>query len=141
MRRRSQAGLMHWRGVTPADVMAPDHVQITALTRALKVNIKVAYLDGHLHGQEGNVSFVDFTNVEESTIDPVILLYRCVGCSSCLLEATCLWLIDPDITMSSISGARSPWTWSCSERILVHSTEDSLVRLVCPLANVWNRVV
>ena len=68
----------HWRGlrVRCADVEALDHVQMTALTRALKVNIKVAYLDGHVHAQEGNVSFVDFTNVEESAIDPVILLYR-----------------------------------------------------------------
>lgn len=53
-------------------------MQMTALTRALKVNIKVAYLDGHVHGQEGNVSFVDFTNVDESAIDPVTLLYRYV---------------------------------------------------------------
>ncbi|EPS98937.1 hypothetical protein FOMPIDRAFT_1148232 [Fomitopsis schrenkii] len=53
-----------------------DHVQMTALTRALRVNIKVAYLDGHVHGHEGNVSFVEFNDAEEAAIDPVILLYR-----------------------------------------------------------------
>ncbi|KZT69469.1 cysteine proteinase [Daedalea quercina L-15889] len=53
-----------------------DHVQMTALTKALKVNVSVAYLDGHVHGEEGKVDFVQFKNVEDSTIDPVVLLYR-----------------------------------------------------------------
>ena len=52
-----------------------DHVQITALTRALKVNIRVAYLDGH--DTDGNVNFVDFQSVPpEDFQDPPVLLYR-----------------------------------------------------------------
>ncbi|CCM04139.1 uncharacterized protein FIBRA_06301 [Fibroporia radiculosa] len=51
-----------------------DHVQITALSRALKVNINVAYLDGR--SEEGKVDFVDFQNVDEPGTEPVILLYR-----------------------------------------------------------------
>ncbi|KAI0920455.1 hypothetical protein AcW1_002189 [Taiwanofungus camphoratus] len=54
-----------------------DHVQITALSRALRVNISVAYLDGRAHGsQEGQVDFVQFHNTDEVDTDPVILLYR-----------------------------------------------------------------
>jgi len=54
-----------------------DHVQMTALSRALKVNVRIAYLDGHLHGsQEGTVDFVDFRNTDEDGTEPVILLYR-----------------------------------------------------------------
>ncbi len=66
-----------------------DHVQITALTRALCVNIFVAYLDGRLRtrsvsnndkgkGKEREaveVEFVEFQNGEEG-LDPVRLLYR-----------------------------------------------------------------
>lgn len=54
-----------------------DHVQMTALSRALKVNVSVAYLDGHVHGEEGKVDFVEFKNVEDPVIEPVTLLYRC----------------------------------------------------------------
>ncbi|KAH9922178.1 cysteine proteinase [Fomitopsis serialis] len=53
-----------------------DHVQMTALSRALKVNVSVAYLDGHVHGEEGKVDFVEFKNVEDPVIEPVTLLYR-----------------------------------------------------------------
>ncbi|KAH9837790.1 cysteine proteinase [Rhodofomes roseus] len=53
-----------------------DHVQMTALSRVLKVNISVAYLDGHVRGEEGKVDFVEFNNVEDSVIDSVTLLYR-----------------------------------------------------------------
>lgn len=51
-----------------------DHVQITALARALKVNVSVAYLDGHAD----IVDFVDFTNVAPDVIGshPLVLLYR-----------------------------------------------------------------
>ncbi|KAL5478881.1 hypothetical protein ACEPAI_2158 [Sanghuangporus weigelae] len=52
-----------------------DHVQITALTKILKLNIEVAYLDGH--GADGSVNFVQFHNVPpEDFDDPPVLLYR-----------------------------------------------------------------
>ncbi|KAH9948479.1 cysteine proteinase [Amylocystis lapponica] len=54
-----------------------DHVQMTALTQALKVNINVAYLDGRPHGShDGTVDFVTFHNTDEENTEPVILLYR-----------------------------------------------------------------
>ncbi|OBZ74856.1 Ubiquitin thioesterase otubain-like protein [Grifola frondosa] len=53
-----------------------DHVQITALSRALKVNISVAYLDGRSADADGKVDFVEFQNNDEVDTDPVILLYR-----------------------------------------------------------------
>lgn len=61
------------------NVLGTDHVQITALSRALKVNISVAYLDGRVYGsEEGKVDFVEFQNTDEPGVDPVILLYRYV---------------------------------------------------------------
>lgn len=53
-----------------------DHVQITALSRAMKVNIRVAYLDGRR--EDGHVDFVDFRNAEADAIgsEPLVLLYR-----------------------------------------------------------------
>ena len=52
-----------------------DHVQMTALSRALKTNIRVAYLDGH--STDGTVNFVDFVNTPpEDSPDPPVLLYR-----------------------------------------------------------------
>lgn len=69
---------------TPAICIA-DHVQITALTTALKVNVRVAYLDGHEHGKgkDANVdtspvNFVNFDNGEGDQLEPLTLLYRCV---------------------------------------------------------------
>lgn len=60
-----------------------DHVQITALTTALKVNVRVAYLDGHEHGKgtaadadTSPVNFVNFDNGEGEQLEPVSLLYR-----------------------------------------------------------------
>ncbi|KAI0821438.1 cysteine proteinase [Irpex lacteus] len=54
-----------------------DHIQITALTKALKINIQVAYLDGH---SASTVNFVDFLNNEEGIENdggkPPVLLYR-----------------------------------------------------------------
>ena len=53
---------------------------MTALTKALKINIRVAYLDGH---SATTVNFVDFLNNEEGVdsngAKPAVLLYRYVG--------------------------------------------------------------
>ncbi|OSD03720.1 cysteine proteinase [Trametes coccinea BRFM310] len=53
-----------------------DHVQINALTSMLKVNINVAYLDGH--DPNGQVNYVPFQNApdEDADTEPVHLLYR-----------------------------------------------------------------
>ncbi|KAH9856300.1 cysteine proteinase [Lenzites betulinus] len=51
-----------------------DHVQIIALSKMLKVNINVAYLDGH--DTQGTVSFVPFQNAHDPDTEPVHLLYR-----------------------------------------------------------------
>ncbi|EKM52617.1 uncharacterized protein PHACADRAFT_261168 [Phanerochaete carnosa HHB-10118-sp] len=60
-----------------------DHVQITALTTALKVNVRVAYLDGHEHGKgptadpdTSPINFVSFDNGEGEELEAVTLLYR-----------------------------------------------------------------
>lgn len=67
-------------------------MQITALARALKLNISVAYLDGH--SPEGKVEFVPFQNVDADAIgaQPLFLLYRY---NSCPLECftRCFMLI------------------------------------------------
>lgn len=56
-----------------------DHVQMTALTRALKMDVNVAYLDGR--SPNGKVDFVEFrdpdSQLENST--PITLLYRWVS--------------------------------------------------------------
>jgi len=49
-----------------------DHVQITALSRALRISVKIAYLDGR--GTDGKVDFVDFDS--SAGDDPLRLLYR-----------------------------------------------------------------
>ncbi|KAH8104097.1 cysteine proteinase [Cristinia sonorae] len=53
-----------------------DHVQITALTKALNFSIQVAYLDGH--GNDGTVNFVEFQIAppEEGSPPSPVLLYR-----------------------------------------------------------------
>ncbi|TDL26983.1 cysteine proteinase [Rickenella mellea] len=52
-----------------------DHVQMTALTRALQTNINVAYLDGH--SEDGKVNFVEFRgSAPEENENPPVLLYR-----------------------------------------------------------------
>ncbi|KAI0370907.1 cysteine proteinase [Pilatotrama ljubarskyi] len=51
-----------------------DHVQIAALSKMLKANINVAYLDGH--DAQGTVSFVSFQNAPDPNAEPVNLLYR-----------------------------------------------------------------
>jgi len=50
-----------------------DHVQITALCRVLRLDVKVAYLDGR--GDTGTVEFVEFQN-ESVAQEPMTLLYR-----------------------------------------------------------------
>ncbi|KAK7676967.1 hypothetical protein QCA50_020085 [Cerrena zonata] len=53
-----------------------DHVQMTALTRALKINVNVAYLDGHARSDGVvTVDFVKFDNATEPE-EPISLLYR-----------------------------------------------------------------
>ena len=49
---------------------------MTALSRALELNIDVAYLDGR--SPIGQVDFVQFRNPPESTETPITLLYRFV---------------------------------------------------------------
>ncbi|KAA1466805.1 cysteine proteinase [Dentipellis sp. KUC8613] len=51
-----------------------DHVQVTALSRALKINVSVAYLDGH--SADGHVDFVEFVNARDEKEPPLVLLYR-----------------------------------------------------------------
>ncbi|TFY55447.1 hypothetical protein EVG20_g9315 [Dentipellis fragilis] len=51
-----------------------DHVQVTALSRALKINVSVAYLDGH--SSDGHVDFVEFVNARDEKEPPLVLLYR-----------------------------------------------------------------
>jgi len=52
-----------------------DHVQVAALSRALELNVKVAYLDGR--STDGAIDFVPFNNTEDhKTIEDVVLLYR-----------------------------------------------------------------
>ena len=53
-----------------------DHVQMTALTRALKMNVNVAYLDGR--SPTGKVDFVEFRDPDSQleNSSPLTLLYR-----------------------------------------------------------------
>lgn len=51
-----------------------DHVQITALSRALQINVDIAYIDGH--SIDGDVNFVELRHAIESGADPITLLYR-----------------------------------------------------------------
>jgi len=53
-----------------------DHVQMTALTRALKMNVNVAYLDGR--SPTGKVDFVEFRDPDSQLegSSPITLLYR-----------------------------------------------------------------
>jgi len=49
-------------------------VQVTAISRALKVNVKIAYLDGR--SDDGRVEFVTFNNAVNENETPLTLLYR-----------------------------------------------------------------
>lgn len=51
-----------------------DHVQIAALSRALRVRIQIAYLDGR--SSDGKVEFVEFNHEPDSSGEPLLLLYR-----------------------------------------------------------------
>ncbi|KAI0270606.1 cysteine proteinase [Gloeopeniophorella convolvens] len=51
-----------------------DHVQIAALSRALRVNVSIAYLDGR--SADGHVEFVRFHNAIDENEPPLVLLYR-----------------------------------------------------------------
>jgi len=53
-----------------------DHVQVTALSRALKIDVSVAYLDGR--SPDGKVDFVEFHDTESRSdhVQPLTLLYR-----------------------------------------------------------------
>jgi len=53
-----------------------DHVQMTALSLALKINVSVAYLDGR--SPSGKVEFVEFHHAESQGdgVEPITLLYR-----------------------------------------------------------------
>ncbi len=56
-------------------ILFVDNVQISALTKSLKINIEIAYLDGH--SADGTVNFVSFQNLPETDVpNPPILLYR-----------------------------------------------------------------
>jgi ubiquitin thioesterase protein OTUB1 len=51
-----------------------DHVQLTAISEALKVNLKVAYLDGR--SQDGRVEYVTFEYAKDKNETPLTLIYR-----------------------------------------------------------------
>jgi ubiquitin thioesterase protein OTUB1 len=51
-----------------------DHVQLTAISQAFKVNLKIAYLDGR--SQDGRVEFVTFNHASDKNETPLTLLYR-----------------------------------------------------------------
>lgn len=51
-----------------------DHVQLMAISQALKVNLKIAYLDGR--SQDGRVEFVTFDHASDQNETPLTLLYR-----------------------------------------------------------------
>ncbi|KAK0201010.1 peptidase C65 Otubain-domain-containing protein, partial [Desarmillaria ectypa] len=51
-----------------------DHVQMTALSRALQLNVNVAYLDGR--NSNGLVDFVEFRSAPDANETPLTLLYR-----------------------------------------------------------------
>ncbi|KAI0299058.1 cysteine proteinase [Multifurca ochricompacta] len=51
-----------------------DHVQVTAISRAIKVNVKIAYLDGR--NKDGRVEFVTFNHAIDEEEAPLTLIYR-----------------------------------------------------------------
>jgi ubiquitin thioesterase protein OTUB1 len=54
--------------------MILDHVQVTAISEALKVNVEIAYLDGR--SKDGNVEFVKFNKAINPSETPLTLIYR-----------------------------------------------------------------
>jgi len=51
-----------------------DHVQLTAISQALKVNLRIAYLDGR--SQDGRVEYVTFNHAVDENETPLTLIYR-----------------------------------------------------------------
>jgi len=51
-----------------------DHVQLTAISQALKVNVEIAYLDGR--SEDGRVEFVKFNHATNVNEPPLTLVYR-----------------------------------------------------------------
>lgn len=51
-----------------------DHVQVTAISEALKVNVEIAYLDGR--NKDGTVEFVKFNKAINPNEAPLTLIYR-----------------------------------------------------------------
>lgn len=49
-------------------------MQLTAISQALKVNLKIAYLDGR--SQDGRVEFVTFKYANDENETPLTLIYR-----------------------------------------------------------------
>jgi len=75
-----------------------DHVQITALSRVLKLNVNIAYLDGR--GTDGQVDFVEFRNAHDPDAEPLILLYRWVRSFPKVDELLIMNCTGPGITIS-----------------------------------------
>ena len=81
-----------------------------AISQALKVNLKIAYLDGR--NQDGRVEFVTFNHASDQNETPLTLLYRCVMNVSFLLvwvfpTPCCVMLVGPDTTIYWIDVAAS----------------------------------
>jgi hypothetical protein len=51
-----------------------DHVQLTAISQALKVNLNIAYLDGR--SEDGRVEYVKFNHASDANEAPITLIYR-----------------------------------------------------------------
>ena len=51
-----------------------DHVQLTAISQALQVNVKIAYLDGR--NADGRVDYVTFNHASDEKETPLTLIYR-----------------------------------------------------------------
>ena len=51
-----------------------DHVQLTAISQALRVNVKIAYLDGR--NADGRVDYVTFNHASDEKETPLTLIYR-----------------------------------------------------------------
>lgn len=75
---------MYWRRFIGAKLHTIDHVQITALSRALETSVRIAYLDGR--NANGHVDFVDFSQTNAGD-EPLVLLYRCVRWMNKVLQS------------------------------------------------------
>ncbi|KZO92500.1 cysteine proteinase, partial [Calocera viscosa TUFC12733] len=53
-----------------------DHVQEMALAKALRIKVRIAYLDSSTHGEGGKVDFVEFESEGENGMHEIALLYR-----------------------------------------------------------------